>query len=191
MTATYEIWPFIWVKQPKNTSTIIKKTTRYKPMSCRKMGARLNFIEHILHLFTYCISARILFFVSGIILSSKQWIISYKEVFFSFKSTYHAEKWKWGLPLKDVLHLSTHYIWGNICLVFKAGCSLEAVCSFKSNRVRPRIAAMCINHCSFWQQYWMLNLILQCFGRLHFYRNERCMFWETSIFRRDTTSWKK
>ena len=58
------------------------KKTRYKPMSCRKMGARLNFIEHILHLFTYCISARILFFVSGIILSSKQLIISYKEVKF-------------------------------------------------------------------------------------------------------------
>ena len=71
------------------------KKTRYKPMSCRKMGARLNFIEHILHLFTYCISARI-FFVSGIILSSKQLVISklfhIKKWSISFKSTYHAEK---------------------------------------------------------------------------------------------------
>jgi hypothetical protein len=124
-----------------------------------------------------------LFVVSGIILSSKQ-LFYIKKWHFSFKSKYHAEKWKWGLPLKDVLHLSTHYSFlQEYSLLFKGIYVLSSrqaatwtqyvpsrVIEFDQGLLQraSTIAPFDSNtEC----------LILQCFGRLHFYRNERCMFW--------------
>ena len=99
--------PYEWNNR-KIQAPLKKNTLQIQTNLMQQKWERLNFIEHLLHLFACCISARILFVVSGIILSSKQ-LFYIKKWFFSFKSKYHAEKWKWGLPLKDVLHLSTHY----------------------------------------------------------------------------------
>ena len=43
-----------------------------KHMLCRTMRAGFNFIKDVLRSFTYCISARILRFISGFVLSSRQ-----------------------------------------------------------------------------------------------------------------------
>ena len=58
----HAVCPSIWLKQQNQ-----KKTQNFwavesfllKHISCRKIMVRLNFIDVVLHLFTYCISARI------------------------------------------------------------------------------------------------------------------------------------
>ena len=56
-----------------------------KPMLCRKMGARLNFIEYILYFcmnIIFCFRNYFVFIIN----------ILYKKINFSFKNKYHIEK---------------------------------------------------------------------------------------------------
>ena len=183
---------------------------------------RLNFIKDLLHLFTYlyCISARILLFISGIIIMSSRQFFWRIDVY-PLKANAMEKKWEWGLTsLKDVLHFSIHYsVLARIFFPIEGNIRQIATCKqhFPSTVIFlvSRNAAMCIDHCTFWQQYWMsITPTAYCVGiwcferhtlwlkagsillwkeeRPHFYREERCMFGGLLIiFCRDTLSWKK
>ena len=61
-----------------------------RQMLYRKIMVRLHFIKNVLYLFIYCMSARIVFSISGIILSSWQFFLKKWNPF--VKSKCHGEK---------------------------------------------------------------------------------------------------
>ena len=100
--------PYEWNNRTKQTSFLRSGICPLSKCYAEKMMVRLNFIKDVLHLLTYCISARILLFISGTILSSRQFF--WRREVSPLKANAMEKKWEWGLTsLKDVLHLSTHY----------------------------------------------------------------------------------
>ena len=74
-------------------------------MFYRKIMVRLNFIKSVLYLFMYCMSARRVFFVSGVILFS--WQFFWRSEINLLKGNCHVEKMivrSSQTSFKDVLH---------------------------------------------------------------------------------------
>ena len=136
---------------------------------------RLIFIKVVLQVLTYCISSRILLFISGTILSSRQFF--WRRDVSPLKANAMEKKWEWGLTsLKDALHLSTHHSFLTRMLLLIQG-NMRQIAAYKQHVpstvmfLVSRDAAMCIGHCTFWQQYWMsITHCMLC-------RN--LMFWKT------------
>ena len=141
----------------------------------RSMMVRLNFIKGAMHQLTYCIFARIVLFISGTILSSRQFF--WRRDVSPLKANAMEKKWEWGLTsLKDALHLSTHHSFLTRMLLLIQG-NMRQIAAYKQHVPSTAIflvsrnAAMCIGHCTFWRQYWMsITHCMLC-------RN--LMFWKT------------
>ena len=165
-------------------------------MLYRKITVRLHFIKNVLYLFISCMSARIVFSIPGIILSSLQLFLKKWNPF--VKSKCHGEKMVMRPNLiKECIALFSQNIFlcKNIASYLK---EYKATCSFNTNIFYFKEFSMCMIIAPFWQQYKMSithcmlcrNLIFwktYCMieGRLHFsikgrtttfLRKERCMF---------------
>ena len=159
----YAVCLSIWVKQQNKTNITFKKWNLSFSSKCyaEKMIVRLTFIEDVLRLLTYCISARILLFISGTILSSRQFF--WRREVSPLKANAMEKKMRMRLNLVKgciVLHLSTHYNFLARMLLLIEG-NIRQIAAYKQHVLSTVIflvsgnAAMCIGHCTFWQQHWM------------------------------------
>ena len=92
-------------------------------------------------------------------MSSRQFF--WRSEVYPLKANAMEKTWEWGLTsLKDVLHFSIHYsVLARIFFPIEGNIRQIATCKqhFPSTVIFlvSRNAAMCIDHCTFWQQYWM------------------------------------
>ena len=142
----YAACPFIWVKQLNKTCTIILYKEVWFPLNTNRFSENMrvkhgNFIKDIWRLFTFCTSARILRFIAGIVLFSRQlfWRIEASPVKANIMQTNENEAL---LHLNSRLYCIFHTPLFSCktspsCLeeylVFKADCNLYAAFSLNSN----------------------------------------------------------
>ena len=141
---------------------------------------RLHFIKNVLYLFIYCMSARIVFSILGIILSSLQFFLKKWNPF--VKSKCHGEKndseakphWR----MYCTAFTNYMFLCKNIASYLK---ECKATCSFNTHVYSFKEFSMCMIIAPFWQYYKMsITHCMLC--RSLIFLKTYCMNWRQATY---------